>query len=66
MNILEKLWSKVKEIRKSKKISQVELSKASWLDRSYLSNIERAEVNSSLLNIEKLAKWLWVDIKDLF
>jgi transcriptional regulator with XRE-family HTH domain len=66
MNILEKLWSKVKEIRKSKKISQVELSKASWLDRSYLSNIERAEVNCSLINLEKLANWLWVDIKDLF
>ena len=66
MNILEKLGKRVKKIRKEKKFSQEKLKELSWLDRSYISHIESAKVNCSISNLEKLAKWLWVEIWELF
>lgn len=66
MELLIKIWSNIKNIRKDKKISQVKLSELSWLDRSYISNIEAWKVNPSIIILEKVSKWLWVDIKELF
>lgn len=66
MELLIKIWSNIKNIRKDKKISQVKLSELSWLDRSYISNIEAGKVNPSIIILEKVSKWLWVDIKELF
>jgi DNA-binding XRE family transcriptional regulator len=66
MELLIKIWSNIKNLRKNKKISQVKLSELSWLDRSYISNIEVGKVNPSILILEKISIWLWVDIKELF
>jgi len=66
MNILETIWSNVKRIRKDKKISQVKLSELSWLDRSFISNIEAWKVNPSILSLEKIAITLKVEVKELF
>ncbi len=38
----------------------------SKLHRTYIGNVERGEKNISLENIEKIAKALEIDIKDLF
>lgn len=63
--ILIKFGNKVRELRKSKEISQEELAHRADLHRTYIGMIERAEKNITLLNIEKLANALQVEIKDL-
>ena len=64
--ILIKFGLRVREIRKEKKLSQEELSFNADLHRTYIGMIERAEKNITLINIEKIANALNVDIKDLF
>lgn len=64
--ILIRFGNHVREIRKEKNLSQEELSFKADLHRTYIGMIERAEKNITLLNIEKIAKALNVDIKELF
>ncbi len=64
--ILVAFGDKVRELRKEKGISQEELSYKADLHRTYIGMIERAEKNLTLTNIEKIAKALDVDIKELF
>ena len=64
--ILVAFGDKVRELRKQKGISQEELSYKADLHRTYIGMIERAEKNLTLTNIEKIAKALDVDIKNLF
>ncbi len=64
--ILIKFGNRVRQLRKEKKISQEELSFKADLHRTYIGMIERAEKNITLVNIEKIAKALNVDIKELF
>ena len=64
--ILIKFGLRVREIRKEKNLSQEELSFKADLHRTYIGMIERAEKNITLINIEKIAKALNVDIKELF
>lgn len=64
--ILIKFGEKIRAIRKDKNLSQEELSFRANLHRTYIGMIERAEKNITLVNIEKIANALNVDIKDLF
>jgi transcriptional regulator with XRE-family HTH domain len=64
--ILVQFGEKVRELRKEKGLSQEELSYKSDLHRTYIGMIERAEKNITLANIEKIAKGLNVDLKELF
>ncbi|MCX7550885.1 helix-turn-helix domain-containing protein [Xanthomarina sp. F2636L] len=64
--ILLKFGAKVRGIRKIKGISQEELAHKADLHRTYIGMIERAEKNITLLNIEKIANALEVDLNDLF
>jgi transcriptional regulator with XRE-family HTH domain len=64
-NILVNFGEKVREIRKEKGLSQEELAHKADLHRTYIGMIERAEKNITLLNIEKIAKALEVNIKEL-
>lgn len=64
--ILIRFGERVKAIRKERKISQEELSFRANLHRTYIGMIERAEKNITLLNIEKIANALDVNINDLF
>lgn len=66
MDIKIRFWLKIKELRKSKKISQEQLASKSKLHRTYISDIERWVKNVSLENIEKIALALEVDLSDLF
>ena len=65
-NILIKFGERVREIRKEKELSQEELAHKADLHRTYIGMIERAEKNITLLNIEKIASALEVNIKELF
>ncbi|MBS0424961.1 MAG: helix-turn-helix transcriptional regulator [Proteobacteria bacterium] len=64
--ILIEFGEKIRELRKEQGISQEELSYKADLHRTYIGMIERAEKNITLINIEKIAKALNVDIKELF
>jgi len=63
--ILISFGERVRDLRKSKGLSQEELSYKADLHRTYIGMIERAEKNITLVNIEKIAKALNVEIKDL-
>ena len=52
--------------RKKFCFSQEELAERAGLHRTYIGMIERAEKNITLINIEKLAIALNVEIKQLF
>ncbi|PSL41423.1 transcriptional regulator with XRE-family HTH domain [Planomicrobium soli] len=66
MNILEEFGKRVKELRLKTGITQEALAIRAELDRSYVGAIERGTKNLSLLNIEKLANALDVDLPYLF
>lgn len=64
--ILVVFGDKVRELRKKKGLSQEDLSFKANLHRTYIGMIERAEKNITLVNIEKIANALEVNINDLF
>ncbi len=55
----------VREIRRSKGLSQEQLSFKADLHRTYIGMIERAEKNITLSNMEKIATALEVNIIEL-
>jgi transcriptional regulator with XRE-family HTH domain len=65
-DILIKFGDKIRELRKEKGLSQEQLSFKAELHRTYIGMIERAEKNITLVNIEKIANALNVNIKELF
>lgn len=56
----------LRRIRMEKNISQENLAFLSGMDRTYVSGIERGRRNVSLVNINKIAMALNVEIKELF
>ncbi len=64
--ILIKFGNKVKEIRLKQNISQEKLAEKANVHRTYIGMIERAERNITLVNIEKIANALGIQIADLF
>lgn len=64
-NILVLFGNRVKEIRKEKGLSQEQLSFKANLHRTYIGMIERAEKNITLINIQKIANALEVEITEL-
>ena len=64
--ILEVFGRNVQRIRKEKGFSQEKLAEVAGVHRTYIGMIERAEKNITLLNIEKIAKALEVQISSLF
>jgi transcriptional regulator with XRE-family HTH domain len=64
--ILKAFGQRVQELRKERNLSQEQLADLAGVHRTYIGMIERAEKNITLCNIERLAKALKLDIKDLF
>ncbi len=56
---------KIREIRLKKKLSQGDVSRILQVHRSYISGLERGMRNPSLLTVQKIAKALAVNAKDL-
>lgn len=63
--ILIKFGNRIREVRVQKGLSQEQLAFKAGLHRTYIGMIERAEKNITLLNIEKIAKALDIQLKDL-
>ena len=64
--ILIKFGKRVRQLRDERGISQEKLGELAKVHRTYVGMIERGEKNITLINIEKFAKALKVDTKDLF
>ncbi len=63
--ILEIFGENIRFYRKKLNISQEELAFRANLHRTYIGMIERAEKNITLLNIQKIANALKIEITDL-
>ncbi|MFA7435029.1 MAG: helix-turn-helix transcriptional regulator [Bacilli bacterium] len=63
INIL--FGKRVRQLREKKGISQEQLGFDVGLHRTYIGQVERAEKNITLKNIEKIAKQLDVNISEL-
>lgn len=61
--LLEELWKKINKARKEKKMSQSELSEKTWIDRSYISMVERWETNITFLKLMKISDELGMDFR---
>lgn len=64
--VQKRFGERVRELRKKKGLSQEALALTCDLDRSYIGGVERGERNISLVNIQKIAKALGIDPKELF
>ena len=63
--ILVKFGKRVRKERVKQGLSQEALAAKAGVHRTYIGMIERAEKNITLLNIEKIAKALKVQLDDL-
>lgn len=62
----EKIGQRVRDIRKSKGLSQEQLGEKAGFHFSYIGGVERAEKNITLTNLIKIADALEVPIIELF
>jgi transcriptional regulator with XRE-family HTH domain len=63
--LLVKFGEKVRTERLRQNLSQEQLADKAGLHRTYIGMIERAEKNITLLNIQKIANALHINIRDL-
>ena len=61
-----KIGNRIRELRKAQELTQEELGEKANLHNTYIGAIERGERNLSLDSIEKIAKGLDIDVKELF
>lgn len=66
MDVLKDFGKRIKELRINAGMTQEALAIRAELDRSYVGAIERGEKNVSLVNIEKLANAMGIDLFYLF
>lgn len=64
--VLISFGERVRELRTQKNLSQEQLANLADVHRTYIGMIERAEKNITLINIEKIAKALEIELKDFF
>jgi len=64
-NINKDVGLNIRKIREDKGLSQEKLAALADLHRTYIGQIERGEKNIGLKNLERIAKALGVNIKDL-
>ena len=65
-HLISEFGQRIKQLRNQKNISQEKLSFSTGFHRTYIGMIERAEKNITLINIEKIAKALQIELKDFF
>ena len=63
--INKRVGSKIRKYREKKDWSQEQLAFEADLHRAYIGQIERGEKNIGLINLEKIAKALNVDTRNL-
>jgi len=66
MDIKIAVGKRIKELRNKLGISQEELADIAELDRTYITSVECGKRNISIVNVEKLANALKVNLKEFF
>ena len=66
MKIQEKVGKRIKELRDKEGISQLKLANIADLDRTFITSVENGKRNISIINLEKIALALDVNIKSFF
>ena len=64
--IRAKVGTRIRQIRKSKKISQEALANICELDRTYITSVECGKRNISIINLEKITDALGVSLQEFF
>jgi transcriptional regulator with XRE-family HTH domain len=64
-DITKRIGLNITIIRERQGLSQEKLAELAGLHRAYIGQIERAEKNIGLKNLEKIAKGLKINVKDL-
>jgi transcriptional regulator with XRE-family HTH domain len=65
MDITHRFGKSVRCLRQKLSLSQEELAEKSALHRTYIGSVERGERNITLINAERIAKALDVDLTEL-
>ena len=63
--VLQRIGDEIKKLRLEKGLSQYELAIDAKITENQIGRIERAEINTSILNLYNIAKALDVDIREL-
>lgn len=66
MDIKLKVGQRIKSLREQANLSQKDLAYAADLDRSYIASVENGQRNISVVNIEKIALALKINLKEFF
>ena len=66
MDIRVLVGNRIRTLRQQKNISQESLAALCALDRTYISGVESGKRNISIVNIEKIALSLDLDLKTFF
>ncbi len=66
MDVKVKIGQRIKHLRELSSVSQKDLAYTADLDRSYIASVENGSRNISIVNIEKIAIALNVNLKDFF
>lgn len=64
-NIKKDIGFRIREVRHEKGLSQEKLAALADLHRAYIGQVERGEKNIGVINLEKIAKALGVDTREL-
>ncbi len=64
-DVFEKFGKKLREVCLKKNLSQGNVARILGVHRSYISGLERGRRNPSLLTIQKVARALGINVKNL-
>jgi transcriptional regulator with XRE-family HTH domain len=65
MDVRNRLAANLRRLRTAERLSQEEFANAHEFDRTYISGIERAVRNPTILVVERLANALGVDVAEM-
>jgi transcriptional regulator with XRE-family HTH domain len=66
MDIKEKIGLRIRQLRQEQNLSQEAFADVCELDRTYISSIEKGRRNVSIVNLEKIANALNINLSTLF
>lgn len=66
MNILIQLGKRIAYLRRMKKMSQLDLSLESNVNKNYISDLEKGRRNPSVMVLNRIAEALEIDLATLF
>lgn len=65
MDVAKRVGAKVRTLREAQAISQEELAHRAGVHRTYISQVERATKNATLVSADRIAKALGVRLETL-